>query len=147
MPIYLVDKSDPPEKIEALVITAKTIKLRWKAPKDTGRSKIIAYNLKALPINGTKEMEKNAIVEMLPSVLLEYTFLGLQRNTYYQISVAAVNKAGQGRPLEATYKTALMDKGNITQRGCSGVYYPSEKRTKRFIAMMFLTDFYGLLFE
>lgn len=113
MAIYLADKADPPEKLEALAITAKTIKVRWKAPNDTGRSKIIAYNLKAISINGTKEMEKTGTVATPPAVLLEYTFSGLQTNTYHQISVAAVNEVGQGQPKQATYKTALKDKGKV----------------------------------
>ena len=111
----LADKAGAPGKIETTAITATTIKFRWTAPKkDTGRSKVFAYYLKALPLNGTRRIAKTGTLATATVSFLEYTFSGLRHSTYYRISVAAVNNAGQGLTKQATYKTALMKKGKIT---------------------------------
>ena len=126
--LYVTDKPDAPVELKAVAITFTTIKIRWSASKkDPGRSKVTAYNLTAIPLNGTKKTAQTGNVAITTIALLEYTFSNLQAGTYYRISVAAFNKAGQGKPKQATFQTTRRVKGKITYRNCMRVVSPFRK--------------------
>eukprot|EP00112_Aurelia_sp_Birch-Aquarium-sp1_P005128 Seg1582.3 transcript_id=Seg1582.3/GoldUCD/mRNA.D3Y31 product=Titin protein_id=Seg1582.3/GoldUCD/D3Y31 len=95
-------KPGPPAKIEAIKITYTSIKFRWTAPREPGRSKIHAYRLLAEHPNGAKRLWNFRV----PATRLEYTFRHLQRDVSYQVSVAASNKAGQGESMRAYFTTS-----------------------------------------
>ena len=107
--LCLADEPGPPAKVEAIKISHVSIKFRWTAPKDTGRSNILAYRLLTKHPNGLWRVRYN--VTTTTDTLLEYTFHNLQKDTSYQISVSAYNKAGEGRVTKATFKTL---KGKLT---------------------------------
>ena len=134
--LCLVDEPGPPVKVEAIKITIVSIKVRWTAPKDTGRSKILAYRLLTKHPNGIWRARYN--ITTTANTLLEYTFNNLQKDTSYQISVSAYNKAGEGGVTKATFKT-LKGKMADTRYGTSisnpvGGGYLGEKQRERVSA-------------
>ena len=120
--LYLADKASAPEKVEVINTTYTSIMLKWTAPRDTGRSKIISYHLKILQLNGTRSERSNNMTPTTDSVL-KYSFYNLRMDTSYQISVFAYNKAGQGGVRTAIFKTPLLRlkaKGKMTVRHIVG---------------------------
>ena len=101
----LADVPDAPENLKATGITHNSIKCQWTAPKATGISKITVYRLTATPSNGTGSAQKGS-VEPTKNTLIQYTFSNLQKDTSYLITVAAYNKAGQGKIRKAIFKTS-----------------------------------------
>ena len=101
--LCLADKPGPPAMVEAIKITYTSIKFRWTAPRDTGRSKILVYRLRAQHPNGSV----NVLSFLTPTAntLLEHTFSRLQSDTYYIVSIWAYNSAGQGAVKKTTFKT------------------------------------------
>ena len=106
--LCLADKPGPPAKVEAIKITYNSIRFRWTAPNDNGRSRISVYRLLAEHPNGTRIVRDYSTPTGNTS--LEYTFYNLQENTPYIVSVSAINKAGQGEVKKATFKTYLRGK-------------------------------------
>ena len=101
--LCLADAPEAPEKVEALETTYSSIKFRWTAPKDGGRSKIFVYYLTATHPNGTITGRNYSTPTTDP--VLEYTFSYLQRDSNYPISVSGYNLVGQGKVRTATFRT------------------------------------------
>lgn len=102
--LCLADKPSAPEKVMAMNINFTSISIKWTAPRDTGRCEITAYRLKISQLLGTRNKQINDITQRT-NALLKHTFKKLTKATAYQISVSALNKAGQGLTNTATFKT------------------------------------------
>ena len=87
------EKPGKPGRPEGSEITGDSMQLNWVAPESDGGAEITNYNIE-YRVQGEMKWKKFETKDLVPDTTCPIT--GLKEDTYYELRVAAENKAGQG---------------------------------------------------
>ncbi|XP_054155728.1 twitchin-like [Oppia nitens] len=95
--VVVLDKPTPPEgPLVVEVVFTESAKLKWKQPKDLGRSELKGYQIEKMDVDSGRWVPVGEVGPNANSFKCE----GLTRVKKYKFRVKAINKEGESEPLE-----------------------------------------------